>query len=105
MLSLGRKWGRLDRYVSGIYETLLKLHLGTVCRRFAEEVLHDLIAQHTPLCVEKRFQIFCVAYVDTVNSVKRMRFDECTSSVESLNYSQLFGNDIHLGLVEPTVIW
>lgn len=87
MLSLGRKRGILDRYVSGIYETLLKLHLGTVCRRFAKEVLHYLIAQHTPLCVEKRFQILCVAYIDTVNSVKRMRFDECTGSLEEENLS------------------
>ena len=44
VLSLGRKWRRLDRYIS-----LLKLHLDRVGRRFAKEVLHDLlIAVHSP---------------------------------------------------------
>lgn len=43
MLSLGRKWGRLDRFVSDIYKMVLKLHLDLVYRRFVKDVPHELL--------------------------------------------------------------
>lgn len=88
MLSLDRKWGSLERYVSDIYKTMLKLHLEIVCRRLVKEVPHDLLYSTTYILIIKRdFKMFYVVYVYIVSSTKRMRFNEHTGILkEEGNY-------------------